>query len=150
MKNFGKMVKMMAVAVVMSAFFCSCNVSGGASYDSYSEVKSASYSSNNEGLAGQGSGIKISVKHIEITAQTEDGRSEISCGETLKINCFENEGSDAIGHCEWYVNGILVATGTSFDFAQNRAGVYNVSCIAVDDANNPKVADCVQLSITVR
>ena len=152
MRNFGIMVKMMVVAVMMSAFFCSCSVAGGASYDSYSEAKATSVETDysNAGLAGQGSGLKIHVKNIAIEVQTEDNRTEVSCGETLQINCFEAEGSDTIGLCEWYVSGVKVATGTRFEFAQDRAGVYNVSCIAVDDANNPKLADCVQLSITVR
>jgi hypothetical protein len=150
MKNFGIMVKMMVVAVMMSAFFCSCSVASGASYDSYSEAKATSVETDYSGLAGQGSGLNIHVANIAIEVQTEDNRTEVSCGETLQINCFEAEGSDTIGLCEWYVTGVKVAEGTSFEFAQDRAGVYNVSCIAVDDANNPKLADCVQLSITVR
>ena len=151
MRNFGMMVKMMVAAVMMSAFFCSCNVAGGAAYDSYSEAKSTSYSAENSGRSANGQGgFKIVIPHFEISAHVEGDRSEARCGEALQMSCAAEEGSKEIGFCEWYVNGIRVATGTSFAFSQDRPGLYNVSCIAVDDADDPKYADSVQLTIKVR
>ncbi len=150
MKNFGKMVKMMAVAVVMSAFFCSCNVAGGAAYDDPSEVSSRTQSGiENKNLPSNG-GISIKIKEMSISVETDGNRTEVRRGESLKMICTANEGSEEIGMCDWYVGGTKVASGTSFSFNENRPGVYYVSCIAADDATNPLYADSVQLVITVR
>ena len=151
MKNFGKMVKMMAVAVIMSAFFCSCNVAGGASYYDPSEASSnAQIGAESINTGTTGSGIGIVIKKISISVETENDRTEVSVGKALQMRCTADEGSDAIGLCEWYINGLKVAEGADFAFSQDRPGLYNVSCIAVDDANNPKLADCVQLAIVVK
>ena len=154
MRNFGKMIKMMAVAVVLSALFCSCNVAGGSSYaDSYEVSSRSQFGSDSMGNgSGTGSkgGINVVIPKFNISVETEGNRSEISCGETLQMLCTVNEGSLEIGMCDWYVNGIKAASGERFEFSQKGPGVYTVSCIAADSATNPLYADSIQLSITVR
>ena len=154
MRNFGKAVKMMAMALVMSAFFCSCNVSGGSSYDASSEASKTNISKVENGTQGTvapaGSGISIKFKQFGITVETAGDRSEVARGESLEITCSEKEGSEEIGLCDWYIGTSKVASGKSFTFSQTKPGVYSVSCIAADSATNPLYADSVQLSITVR
>ena len=152
MKNLGTVVKMIVAAVMMSAFFCSCNVSGGLSYDSYSDNRTYSSTVNSNDITSnpQSVDFKINIKKFEISAQTEGNRNEVSRGEALQINCMAEDGSEAIGQCDWYVGGIKVASGEDFSFCQHVPGIYNVSCIAVDDAVNPMYADSVQLEIKVR
>ncbi len=151
MRNFGKMIKMMAVAVVLSAFFCSCNVAGGSSYAESSEVASRSqFGAESDAISVSKGGISIIIPEFHISVETEGNRTEISCGETLQMLCTADEGSLEIGLCDWYVNGIKAASGEGFEFYQNGPGVYTVSCIAADNATNPLYADSIQLSITVR
>ena len=153
MRDFGKMVKMMAVAAVMAVFFCSCNVSGGSSYTS-SEVSTASAAKSESGNISGGtpaaSGISISFKSFGISVEYDQSRTEIASGEAVQMRCVAVEGSEAVGLCDWYVGTAKVASGESFTFSQDKPGVYTVCCIAADSAVNPLYADSVQIRIVVR
>ena len=149
MRNFGKMVKMMVAAVMMSAFFCSCNAAGGPSYEASEVSHSSSYETNNQNGPSTGSGISIKFKQMSITAETDGNRDKISSGESLQIRCYADEDSEQIGMCDWYIGGTKVASGTTYTFCQNNPGLYNVTCIAADSSSNPTCIDCQQLMIEV-
>ena len=70
MRNFGITIKIMAVAIIMSALFCSCKVSGGSSIDSplreESRIETAITASKSSGIGS------IVIDNIKVKTVSED------------------------------------------------------------------------------
>lgn len=130
MTNFKMTVKMMVMALVMGALFCSCNVAGGSgSYDAQASKMSKT------DIAGAGNGaparpVSFSIVIPEVRV-TLEGADEAKQGETMTtaITAVATEGARLM----WYVNGMLQEgeTGSVYELSCAYPGMYDVTCIAV-------------------
>ncbi len=129
MRNFRMTVKMMVMALVMAAAFCSCNAAGGT--DFY-EAQSSRVS--NAEIIGDGPvtknpvGFSIIIPEINVSVEGAD-QAKMSADGTTAITATATEGATFM----WYVNGRCQngQTGPAYELSCAYPGVYEVTCIAV-------------------
>ena len=146
MRNFRQMVKMMVMALVMAAAFCSCSVAGGSDYydtTSSSRASGVSESTTNGPSVNVGFAIKLPSVSVSISGDEEVRMSET---ETAVITAEASEGASLA----WYVNGMFqtAETGTTFQMSCAYPGVYDVTCVAVNADGT--MAKSASMAVTVR
>ena len=144
MRNFGKTIKMIILALAMGAIFCSCNAAGGSDYCDDSTSKEAFHNSDVAEGAAVKAGFSIVIPRVSV---------EISGPETVARNAAEpatftadaTEGSVFA----WYVNGMLQSgeNSSTYEFSCAYPGVYEVACIAM--SANGAAADSASMCVTV-
>ena len=129
MRNFKMMVKMMVMAVVFGALFCSCNVAGGSDYSDAASSRASLNGINGGTVNGQGRNVSFSIKlpSVEVSVSGADAAKQ-SASATTAITAEATEGA----LLSWYVNGMETGeTGSVFQLSCSVPGVYDVTCIAV-------------------
>ena len=123
MRNFGLMVKMMVMALVFGALFCSCNVAGGSdSYDSAASRASSLSASNAE---GQPVSVTLKLPSVKVSIT---GPEMVEINETAIFTAKASEGAIL----SWYVNGTETGeTGTTCELNLSQPGLYDITCVAI-------------------
>ena len=129
MRNFKLTVKMMVMAIVMGALFCSCNMAGGSEFgESSSKVSEIGTNGNGSESHTASVAFSIIIPEINVSISGADKVTQ-SKAETTTITAEATEGAVFM----WYVNGMLQSgeTETTYDLSRVHPGVYEVTCIAV-------------------
>ena len=127
MRNFGKLVKIMAVAVavVLSALFCACNVSGGSSFEPSAPAETAAiYKSSGIG--------SIVIEDIKVKTVSDNDMLTVEYGKVGSYNpvdSLELTGTKADSFTHFYA-----------EFSGVDAGTYWVKCIYNDGKRNAAIS----------
>ena len=115
MRNFGKMVKMMSVAVVLSALFCACNVSGGSSsFEPSAPAETVASASRSIGIGS------IVIDNVKVKTVSENDMLTVEYGKVGNYNpvdSLELTGTKADSFTHFYA-----------EFSGVDAGTYWVKC----------------------
>ena len=127
MRNFGRTLKMMVMALAMGALFCSCNAAGGSDYCDASASMEASQNADVVEGAAVKAGFKIVIPRVSV---------EISGPEAVSRNAeaaiFTADATEGAVFA-WYVNGMLQSgeNGSTYELSCAYPGAYEVACIAM-------------------
>ena len=126
MRTFRKMVKMMAVAVVLSALFCACNVSGGSSYESSAPAANVAAVSKSSGIGS------IVIDNVKVKTVSENDMLTVEYGKVGSYNPVDS----------LKLNGTKADSFTHFyaEFPGVNAGTYWVKCIYNDGKRDAAVS----------
>ncbi len=129
MRNFGITIKIMAVAIIMSAIFCSCNVSGGSSIDSplreESRIETAITASKSSGIGS------IVIDNIKVKTVSEDDMLIVEYGKVGSydpVDSHELIGTKANSYTHFYAEISDVEAGSywiryTYSDGERRAAV---------------------------
>ena len=128
MRNFRLTVKMMVMALVMAAAFCSCSVAGGSDYCDPASSKASGVSESTTNGPSVNVGFSIKLPSVSVSVSGPDV-AKMSMTETVAITAEASEGAALA----WYVNGMFqtAETGSTFQMSCGIPGVYDVTCVAV-------------------
>ena len=118
MRNFGITIKIMAVAAIVSALFCSCNVSGGSAFDSSAPAETVSTLSKSSGIGS------IVINNIKVRTVSENDILKVEYGKVgnySPVDSLEITGTKAESFTHFYA-----------EFSGVDAGTYWVKCIYND------------------
>ena len=144
MRNFGRTIKMMIMALAMGALFCSCNAAGGSDYcDSPSSV-AASQNADAVESAAVKAGFKIVIPRVSV----EISGPEVVSRNAAEAATFTADATEGAVFA-WYVNGMLQSgeNGSTYELSCAYPGVYEVACIAM--SANGAAADSASMYVTV-
>ena len=141
MRNFGMMVKMMVMAVLLCALFCSCNVAGGSDYSSPSAARESSVSTTDVDGPAMAVTFGIKLPSVDVSISGDD---MVKQDATATFTADATEGASLA----WYLNGMETGeTGSVYQFSCAYPGMYDVTCIAV--SADGKMAKSASRCITV-
>ena len=128
MRNFGRTIKMMVMALAMGALFCSCNAAGGSDYYDASASMEASQNADVVEGAAVKAGFKIVIPRVSVEISGPEAVAR-NAAEPATFTADATEGAVFA----WYVNGMLQSgeNGATYELSCAYPGAYEVACIAM-------------------
>ena len=111
--------------------------------DAYSYGKGTCYVIVND--MAQDDGINIKFTNMLGIVKSDTDKYEVKAPTLLALNdkhlslLYDNTHNLAIGKVEWYVNGVLKSTSSTFDMSFESFGCHTVDCIVYREINGTNV-----------
>ena len=118
MRNYRNTIRIMAAAAIMSALFCSCNVSGGSSFAPSAPEETAATSFKSSGIGS------IVIGNIKVKTVSENDMLKVELGKVgnySPVDSLELTGTKADSFTHFYA-----------EFSGVNAGTYWLKCIYND------------------